>query len=217
MSPGQSVRVTIFVPSTACPAQDTFTFKGPGNTATVQLSCTKKQQKLVVSSTHFNMNKDCDGSQVQVWICTAVLSSDPTNQSNLDWSASTSSSSGIYFTPQSGILTPGQSLQVTISVPNAACINASNGSFTFTGPENAVNVPWICTIPPTLTIDSDSFTAGANCPAAAGGWTCTTTLAPASGSQSDLNWSASSGLSGVTFTPSSGTLSPGQSVQVSVF
>src|SRR5256885_8617374 len=50
-----------------------------------------------------------------------------------------------------------------------------------------------------------------------GGWNCTTKLALAPGSTAALDWSASSELSGVIFTPSSGTLSPGQPEQVSIF
>jgi serine/threonine protein kinase len=48
------------------------------------------------------------------------------------------------------------------------------------------------------------------------GWTCTETLAEDQNNTGNLPWSASAGTAGVTFNPSSGTLSPGQTIQVSV-
>jgi hypothetical protein len=55
-----------------------------------------------------------------------------------------------------------------------------------------------------------------NCILGKDSWTCTVTLSLASGFQGNLNWSASSNLSDVAFTPSSGTLAPGQSVRVTI-
>jgi len=48
------------------------------------------------------------------------------------------------------------------------------------------------------------------------GWTCTETLAEDQNNTGNLPWSASTGTAGVTFNPSSGTLSPGQTTQVSI-
>jgi hypothetical protein len=51
----------------------------------------------------------------------------------------TSSLSGVNFSSQNGTLSPGQSVQVTIS--NISCVN---GTFTFSGGVNPVPVSWNC-------------------------------------------------------------------------
>ena len=217
LSPSQSTVEKIFVSNQSCPTTGTFTFNGPQNTISMQWNCGEPPPKLMVGPLQFNVNKDCDGSEIQFWKCRATLSSDQNVQSNLDWSVSASSSSQVYVDTTNGTLTPGQSVPVTIFVPSSTCTNGSTGSLTFTGPANSANVTWSCAPPPKLTISQDTFTADGNCSSGNGGWTCTTTLASASVTQVDLNWTASSGFSGAIFNPPSGTLSPGQQTPVSIF
>src|SRR5205085_970515 len=135
--------------------------------------------------------------------------------SNLDWSASSSGLNGVTFSPSNGTLTPGQSIQVVISVPSTDC--PINSTLTFSGPANNVQVGLSCVSPSILTISEDTFTAAANCSQSGDGWTCSTTVTPAAGSQGNLDWTVSSSLSGVTFSPSKGTVSAGQSIQVNIF
>ncbi|HAT44322.1 MAG TPA: hypothetical protein DCS90_04390 [Ktedonobacter sp.] len=72
-------------------------------------------------------------------------------------------------------------------------------------------------IPPSLVVSPSSLNAQSDC-ARRNGWVCTVTLTLAAGSQSPLNWSASSnGITGVSFKPSSGTLSSGESMVVTIF
>ena len=214
LSPGNSTVEGIFVSQKTCHSFDTFTFKGPANIVNVQWNCSVPPL-LRVSPSKFNVNKDCDGSEIEFWTCTVMLSSDQNAQSNLVWSAS--SSSQIYSDPTNGTLTPSQSVPVTIYVPSAACTNGSGGSLTFSGPANSADVTLSCSPPPILTISRDTFTADRNCPSGEGGWTCNTVLSSKTGSQVDLNWTASSGFSGVTFTPASGKIPPGQRMPVSIF
>src|SRR5260370_11703974 len=223
LTPGQDgMRVSISIPSADCPNSGSFTFIGPENKVVVPWSCeVGSNWSVEVKPGSFNVNKDCDGgSGSQVWVCTAVLNSGPKNPSALDWSASASGASGIYFnTSAGGTLTPGQTVQVKIAVPNTACTKNTTGSFSFSfsGPVNTVNVPWDCSSPPRITIDTDTFNANGNCSSGNGGWNCTTTVAPESGSQSDLPWSASSDVPGTTFYPSSGSVPSGQSMAVNIF
>ncbi len=65
-------------------------------------------------------------------------------QGNLYWSASSSGVAGITFTPPSGILAPGASVQVTVNVPSNDC--SRSATLTFVGPANTVTVNWNCTI-----------------------------------------------------------------------
>jgi serine/threonine protein kinase len=72
-------------------------------------------------------------------------------------------------------------------------------------------------IPPSLVVSPNSLNAQSDC-TRRNGWVCTVTLTLAAGSQSPLNWSVSSnGMTGVSFKPSSGTLSSGESMVVTIF
>jgi hypothetical protein len=48
------------------------------------------------------------------------------------------------------------------------------------------------------------------------GWTCLVTLSLKQGAQRSLKWKASGGIDGTTFSPSEGTLSPGQETLVTI-
>ena len=75
------------------------------------------------------------------FVCLARVISDPNNQSNLHWSAFTNVPGNIGFSPVSGILTPGQSVLVTITVPLNSC---TPGLFFFRGPVNTHTITWAC-------------------------------------------------------------------------
>ena len=73
--------------------------------------------------------------------CLARVLSRPGNQSDLHWDAYTNVPGGIVFRPVSGVLTPGQSVLVTIIVPSNAC---TPGLFFFRGPINTHTITWAC-------------------------------------------------------------------------
>ena len=140
------------------------------------------------------------------WTCVVSLSSSQSAQANLNWTASSSGVNGVTFSQASGTLSPGQTAQVSITIPNMAC--PAQADFTFTGPGNATNVLWSCA-PPNLTATPTTLSTGC--------LSCIVTLALAPGSQGGLQWSTpSSGISGVTYKPASGTLLAGQTAQVSI-
>lgn len=169
---------------------------------------------LVVGPASFNGNIDCTYGAGQGWNCTATLSRGDTLQKNLTWSAYSSGITGITFNPASGVLGSGATTSVSIAVPDNVCPHKA--AFTFKGPGNTVRVPWTCGSP-TMTLDQPTLKAGQNCPAVSGGWTCTANVGETAGSQGNLNWFTSSSLAGVTFSPASGTLSPGSSTAVGLF
>jgi len=148
-------------------------------------------------------------STAGLWNCTATLTN--SGQSNLNWSAS-SSPSGVTFNPPSGILSAGQTTSVIISLSRYYC---ASSTLMFSGPGNSVTVSVSCP-PPVLSVSPGSFSlpGDKNCSfdSTAGSWNCTATLT--NSGQSDLNWSASSSPSGVTFNPPSGILSAGQTTSV---
>jgi hypothetical protein len=73
--------------------------------------------------------------------CFARVLSGPGNQSVLNWNAFTNVPGGIIFRPSSGVLTPGQSVLITIIVPSNAC---TPGLFFFRGPINTHTITWAC-------------------------------------------------------------------------
>jgi len=75
------------------------------------------------------------------YICLARVLSRASNQSNLNWSASTNVPGRISFSPASGVLAPGQSVLITITVSFTAC---TPGLFIFQGPINTHTITWAC-------------------------------------------------------------------------
>jgi hypothetical protein len=75
------------------------------------------------------------------YVCFARVLSRPNAQSNLHWFAFTNVPGHITFSPQSGVLSPGQSVLVTITVPFNAC---TPGLFFFKGPINTHTITWAC-------------------------------------------------------------------------
>ena len=76
-----------------------------------------------------------------VFVCLARVLSRSTNHGDLHWSAFTNVPGNIGFSPVSGILAPGQSVLVTITVPYSAC---TPGLFFFRGPVNTHTITWAC-------------------------------------------------------------------------
>lgn|SRR5579883_54109 len=176
---------------------------------------------LVVSPTSINGNADCSYSVAAGWNCQVTLSRGDTEQKNLVWSAYTDSNlTGVTFSPASGVLTQGETGLVSVSIPTMICPHT--GTLIFKGPANSVHVPWSCNAP-TLAVNGstsslDMAAWDSNCPATQGGWNCTAHLAESgTNPQGNLSWSTRSSLSGVTFTPASGSLSPNTSTPVSIF
>ncbi len=151
-----------------------------------------------------------DATLSSTYKCTVTLGKSSTSQGNANWSA-TSSLSGVTFSPASGTLNPGGSTPVTIDA-----IPCQNGTFTFSGKEGEtpVSVTWTCT-PPTLTVSPTSLN-NAMCSGAENASQCTVTLGETSTSQGNVNWATSGDLSGVSFSPSTGTLSPGNSATITI-
>ncbi len=75
------------------------------------------------------------------FVCFARVLSSSSNQSDLHWTAFTNVPGGVAFSPASGVLAPGQSMLVTITVPFNAC---TPGLFFFQGPVNTHTITWAC-------------------------------------------------------------------------
>jgi hypothetical protein len=124
------------------------------------------------------------------------LSTDESNQSNLDWSAS---SSGATFSPPNGTRSPTNPTATVTFFVSAQTICPAQIDLAFQGPANTEHVTWSCASP-TFTANEPS-----KCPPGTTTPTdlfCTTvTLTEDSGFQGGLNWIASSDIQGVMFNP----------------
>ena len=75
------------------------------------------------------------------FICQAAVVSRSANQTALHWTSFTNVPGHIAFSPAGGVLAPGQTLLVTITVPLNAC---TRGLFFFRGPANTHTISWAC-------------------------------------------------------------------------
>jgi hypothetical protein len=76
------------------------------------------------------------------WSCPVTIGAARTNTAPLSWTASGKGVSGITFTPASGTLAPGQTVQITVFVPANNC--QATVTLSFVGPANTVTVSWSC-------------------------------------------------------------------------
>ncbi len=84
---------------------------------------------------HLDCNKN------GAFVCFARVLSSSSNQSDLHWSAFTNVPGNIAFSPVGGVLAPGQSVLITITVPFTVC---TPGLFFFQGPINTHTITWAC-------------------------------------------------------------------------
>ncbi len=75
------------------------------------------------------------------YVCFARVLSRADTQTNLKWFAYTNVPGNIVFSPVRGVLAPGQSTLITITVPFNDC---TPGLFFFRGPINTHTITWAC-------------------------------------------------------------------------
>jgi hypothetical protein len=216
-----AVRAVTPPPSAVTPTPQATATPSPTHTptATPSPTPTPTQQPaqtpmLHVSPTSFSQTS-CTQNSDTSWKCTATVTED-TGSQGVNWSAK-SDLSGVTFTPPSGAVSVGSPNKVSITIPANDCQN-STFTFTFTGGVNSIANPWSC-VAPTLTVTPPSFYVLDDCPPSqtSSGWICTVKLSSSSSNQSNLNWSVSSPVSGITFSqPTSGMLKPGESTMVNI-
>ncbi len=135
-----------------------------------------------------------------------------------NWVASTSAN-WLKIIPTSGIVSGGATQQVKITAFQRQA-GIFNGEGVFTLGLNQFTVQIILVVQaPTLSVKPGSLQANNDCSHQkhTSTWTCSVTVTNLGDVAGSLNWSASSsGIAGITFTPSSGTLTAGESTQVEV-
>jgi len=134
------------------------------------------------------------------------------------WFASTSAN-WLKIVPASGILSGGATQQVKITGFQGQ-VGTYNGEGVFTLGLSQFTVQITLAVQaPTLSVKPASLQASNDCnhQRHTSIWNCSVTVTNLGDVAGSLNWSASSsGIAGITFTPSSGTLAAGESTQVEV-
>jgi serine/threonine protein kinase len=130
--------------------------------------------------------------------------------------SSIASGSETHLTTTSTLPTP-----TSTSLPKATSAAASNPNAASTPSQTPTALPTLTPTTPTTTPPSGPGVTIANltpsqCSTTNQGWTCTETLSEDQNNTSNLSWSASTGTAGVSFNPSSSTLSPGKTSQVNI-
>jgi hypothetical protein len=133
---GQTQKVIITIANTSRPIKANFIFSGRENTIVVPWSC--GAPILTVYPSHFIVGlPGCVPSGY--WnICPETLAMSQNSQGILKWSASSNGLPYMLFTPKSGILSPGQTQFVHVSIP----YYLNSGTISFIGPGNTANAQW---------------------------------------------------------------------------
>ena len=82
-----------------------------------------------------------DCTKGAAYSCAARVLARSSNAGSLRWTSSTTVPGAVVFSPDSGVLAPGQSATVTITVPLNDC---TRGLFAFHGPANTHTISWAC-------------------------------------------------------------------------
>jgi hypothetical protein len=182
-----------------------------GRNGALSFTLNANHTKVTPNISSFSSPRDahCVYHGSQGWRCQTAISTSSNALGNLIWSVSSRGLNGITITPTSGVLTPGQSQQVTMAIPNTVCPASATFTFTFKGGEEPVSVRWSCAVP---------FISwnGVNCPQSNGYDVCPYVLIVSSSSEGLIHWTAFGDSPGILINPQSGTLGPGQSQPLSV-
>ncbi len=171
------------------------------------------------SSNVDSFNNNCSGGDshggvVYLDSCSYTLSNAGGSTQVLNWTGSVNNS--LYtLTPNSGSIAPGQTQSVTVVVGSGCPVSMT---LTLIGSANTVQVPLICTqilvAPGAQNFSSSNCTHTAN-------WTCVVTVSAYAQNGATTNWTTTSTntngtATGITFSPSGGSLTPATSVQVTI-
>ena len=95
---------------------------------------------LQPASMSFVGHLDCPVSN-GAFVCHARVISPASNPGSLRWTSFVNFANNVTFSPGSGILPPGQSVDVFIRIPTNDC---TRGLFFFRGPQNTHTITWAC-------------------------------------------------------------------------
>src|SRR5207248_1299525 len=196
----------------------TFTFSGRTGVSSVPVSwsCTPPPPAPTLTVTPTSLDQSsckADSSGSGTYSCSVTVGETTSSQGSINWSVSSDLGSSVTFTPGSGNVAPGNTMSVSIDA-----IPCQNGTFTFSGQTgvSSVAVPWSCTPTyPVVTVTPNSLDpTNPNCTLTGTTYQCSVTVAESTSSQQDASWYATATYG--SFSPSSGTLSPGQAVTVTI-
>lgn len=113
---GQSATFTLYGSNPRCPGSETLTITGPANTVQVPIACadisvTPDQSIFSLASCTHNIN----------WTCVVTVTANSANPINATWGVFGQNYVNETFSPASGTLAPGASVQVMATIPGSDC------------------------------------------------------------------------------------------------
>ncbi len=97
---------------------------------------------LTPASMSFVGHLDCQNTGA-AYVCHARVFSRASNPGSLQWTSFVNFANNVTFSPGSGIVAPGHSVDVFISIPIHDC-GVRNALFFFKGPMNTHTITWAC-------------------------------------------------------------------------
>lgn len=172
---------------------------------------TTSPSNILVTNLSKYCNVDTHGGNATDMTCSVVLNNTSRTSSTLNWSASMNPQD-YTISPVSGSIAPGKSTTITFYTYSGVPCPATQ-TLIIKGSANTVQIPIVCTYlfvrPTSNTLNSSDCTQN-------GDWTCVITIV-ATGDALSVPWQVSAGSSaGVSFSSVSGTLAPGESVQITI-
>ncbi len=164
-----------------------------------------------VNTVGSNCAEETHGGMGYMGSCSFTIGNTGGSALVLNWTAAASNSS-YQISPSSGSIAPGQSEPVAV---NVGFVCPLSFTVTFTGPNNSVTIPIMCT-QISITPSNQSFSRSSCTQDGTGYWSCSITVTAYKSNVADTAWSATSATGGPTISPSSGILAPGASAQVSI-
>lgn len=207
--------------------------KAGSYTTTVNISSPGDQAHYLSFSVTLVVSAGCiDANPVSLNIISSVGQNNPAPQTvtimncNLSgpWFAAVSGGSWLNVSPDTGTLSSGGTQTISVSATNQSAHlgpGTYQGKIVFTAGSGQITIPVTLTVqaPPTLSVNQATLHANTDCTfnQASSSWKCTLSLSNNQDAASNLNWSAtSSGISGISVTPASGNLTPGQTTPVGI-
>ena len=216
LAAGGSTTINIYIPTGDC-VSGTLYFNGP-NTVQVPWNCTPTPTPppppspsptvvpamLSFSPSSFPNASGCSYAAGSGWTCIETLSVNADATQNLTWNVS-ASNPDIQFSSYGGTMSPGQTLPITITIPDRFCPVNAFFLFAATNQGSGVYVNWSCNAVLSSYWNCTAITQGSQ-------YQCTITPYMVSGGQGEMSWIAHT-ASGALFQPTNGgTVTPNGSL-----
>lgn len=151
LAPGKTEVINFVALPVGCPGSYMITVGGNANTLHIPVICT---DVIVNPNGNVSANDICTKTNTDIYTCKVILLANPANTIPANWNAAATSAGGaesIIFSPPSGTLAQGSSIQITVTIVDPKC-PVDSVTLTFFVPETPGiptafpnnNLTWVC-------------------------------------------------------------------------